>query len=43
MQLEGHKTAALGHFSDALSSARETGFAEAKREAIDAIKRIKAP
>lgn len=40
-QMEGDKTAALNHFSEALSAARETGFTEAKREATDAIRRVK--
>lgn len=40
-QMDKDPSSALKHFTKALALARETGFAEGKREAIDAIRRVR--
>lgn len=41
-QLEGDRETALKHFTNALATARDIGFTEAKREATDAIRRVRS-
>jgi tellurite resistance protein len=39
-QIEGDKNGALKYFTQALEAAKETSFAEARREATQAIRRL---